>query len=249
MSDSRCASSNLAVASTPLAPNRCRVVFGSEEKENIPQSYRMGRVVVFEGENHREGASAGEPFSTFMLGINADTNRQLGVINQQLAALGETNALQNQQLAAQNQQLAAQNQQLAALGETNALQNQQLAALGETNALQNQRIAVHDATIAHLTDRSNEYAGLLDDAARTHNELQDTITEIRQRNADLTIDRGWIDVLVRAHAFAMCPLCSERYRAVICLPCMHTFCSNCCTDDQSFCQLCFVDIEFRYDLP
>jgi hypothetical protein len=67
-----------------------------------------------------------------------------------------------------------------------------------SNALQNQRIA-------SLTERSNEYAGRLDDAARAHNELQDTINQIRQRNADLTIDQGAIDVLMRAHDFAMCP--------------------------------------------
>jgi hypothetical protein len=170
----------LLFALTPSAPNRCRVVFGSEEKENIDQSFRMGRVEVVDDEYHREGTEVGQPFSTCMRGIN---------------------------------------QQLAALAETNALQNQQLAAQIQTNALQNQRIA-------SLTERSNEYAGRLDDAARAHNELQDTINQIRQRNADLTIDQGAIDVLMRAHDFAMCPLCNQRYRATFCFPCMYTVCSD-----------------------
>jgi chromosome segregation ATPase len=198
MNDSRCDSSNIGVASTPSAPNRCRVVFGLEEKENIPEgSYRMGRVQVHDGEHRREGAAVDQTFSTFM-------SSQFAEINERLAALGNTNALQNQRIAAQDETIAAQNETITALVNTNALQNQRIAAQDET-------IAVHGATIVNLTDRRNEYAGLLDDAARLHNNLEDTITQIRQHNADLTIDWGEIERLMRAHDFAMCPLCRERY--------------------------------------
>jgi hypothetical protein len=188
----------------------------------------MGRVQVVNDDYRREGAEAGQPFSSFMSGINDHHNEQFAAIHQQLAALSETNALQNQRIAA--------------LSETNALQNQRIAAQDETNALQNQRIA-------NLTERSNEYAVLLDDAARAHNELQDTINYIRQRNADLTIDQGAIDILRRAHDFAMCPLCREQYRATFCIPCMHAVCSDCCPAEQHFCPVCSVHIALRYDLP
>jgi hypothetical protein len=291
MNDSRCASSNLAVVSTPSAPGRYRVIFDSEEKENIPEDFRMGRVQVVDGENHRGGAEVGQTFSLFKQDMEQRFDQQLADINHKLAVLSEANAAHNQRIAAQDdtiaariqtnalqkQQLAAQiqtntlqNQQLAAQiqtnmlqNQTNALQSQQLAVLSEANAAHNQQLAAHNQQLAaqiqtnalqnqritSLTERSNDYVRRLDDAARAHNELQDTINQIGQRNADLTIDQGAIDVLMRAHDFAMCPLCSERYRATFCLPCMHTVCSDCCPTDQDFCPVCSAHIAVRYDLP
>jgi hypothetical protein len=204
MNNSSCARSNLGVASTPSAQDRCCVVFHSEEKENIPKEYRMGRVQVDDGVNRRDGAEVGQTFSTFMQAMDqrfATVNEQFAELRQELAELRETNTLQNQELAAQAHQ------------------------------------------IAHLNNRSREGAGLLDLAARLNNDLQDTITQTRQRNEDLTIDQAAID----GYEWAMCPRCRGGRRVIFCFPCMHTFCFDCFITGQP-CPFCNVRTDFGIDI-
>jgi hypothetical protein len=162
--NSHCAHNNLSVASPPASTRVC-VVFGSEEKEQIPDGFRMG-VQVVDGANHRGGAAAGQPFSTFMQRID----QRFADLEEMIAATGEM--------------IAANGEKIAATGEMIAALDERVVALDE-------RIAAHDARFTHMTRRLDESAELYNEQQYTSiKEEQDTTSELRQRNQDLTIDQG-----------------------------------------------------------
>jgi hypothetical protein len=163
--NSHCANSNLSVASPPVSTRVC-VVFGSEEKEKIPDG-----VQVIDGANHRGGGAAGQPFSTFMQRIY-----------QRFADLEEM-------IAANGEMIAANGEKIAATGEMIAALDERVVALDE-------RIAAHDARFTHMTRRLDESAELYNEQQYTSiNKQQGTTSELRQRNQDLPIDQGLIDEL------------------------------------------------------
>jgi hypothetical protein len=90
-------------------------------------------------------------------------------------------------------------------------------------AAQDEKIKTQDVKIANLTDRSNEIARLLDDAARGHNDLQGTINDqqvninaLLQHNEDLSIDRTLLDELSRyRNREVIDELSRDRYRALL----------------------------------
>jgi DNA repair exonuclease SbcCD ATPase subunit len=130
-------------------------------------------------------------------------------------------------------------QRFAALDERIAAQDERIAA-------QDERIAEVDAMLTHLNRRFDESERLFNAQQDTVNAQQDSINAIHQRNEDLTIDQGWIHEMSRNCDWAMCPLCDQGRRDLICLRCKYTFCSDCYADHS--CPLCHVHGEERLSL-
>lgn len=118
----------------------------------------------------------------------------------------------------------------------------------------------------------NEQNDIIYNHLATLKEQQVNITDLLQRNEDLTIDQGLIDELSRYRdqkwidevsrnrdralidelsiyrEWAMCPNCDQRQRRdVMCFPCRHTFCTECSTHSDH-CPICMDDIERRHNL-
>jgi hypothetical protein len=123
--NSHCAHNNLSVASPPASTRVC-VVFGSEEKEQIPDGFRMG-VQVVDGANHRGGAAAGQPFSTFMQRID----QRFAALDEMIAANGEKIAATGEMIAGliRTQQDAFRTQQDAFHAQQDAIRAQQQDAI------------------------------------------------------------------------------------------------------------------------
>ena len=101
--------------------------------------------------------------------------------------------------------------------------------------------------VHHIEGRLSESAALYNKQNEKIASQGKCIQDLQQRNQDLTYDRSAIDEIVANSAVAMCPLCNEERKSIICLPCAHTFCGECLKPsglylDDLFCPICMAAI-------
>lgn len=98
--------------------------------------------------------------------------------------------------------------------------------------------------VHHLESRLSESAALYNKQNEKIASQGKCIQYLERRTQDLTYDRSAIDEIVANSAVAMCPLCNEQRKSIICLPCAHTFCGECLKPsgsyhDDLFCPICY----------
>jgi chromosome segregation ATPase len=247
-------------------------------------------VQVIDGDKNRGGAAADKSFSTYMRSFDqrlGDMERSHDEKNATSAAmfanmerrLDEKNATSAAMFANMERRLDEKNATSAAMFADMARLNEKNARLDEKNAHLDEKNATYAAMLADMERRVsetvtvyNELQDILYNHQVTINEQQVNITDLLQRNEDLTIDQGLIDELSRYRdqelidevsrhrdralinelsiyrEWAMCPNCDQRQRRdVMCFPCRHTFCTECSTHSDH-CPICMEDIERRHRL-
>jgi hypothetical protein len=215
---------NLSVASTPASASTHRVcvVFGSEEKENIPADFPMGGIQVVIGDITKGGAAAGESFTTFKTNLNQRFEAQAATIAQMRgeydANFAESARVQAATIAQMRGEYDANfaesaRVQAAIIAESARVQAAIIAESTRVHNLQQviitqmrRSLADMDANMIHMdanmirrldmaAKECNQYQYIVDQQRVDIAEQRVDIDALLQRNNDLTIDRGLIDEL------------------------------------------------------
>jgi chromosome segregation ATPase len=202
-------------ATTP-SQTRDSVVFGSEEKENLPFGCRTNEGVLMHdsGRGDPRGAVPEGSFSEHMTTFESElarcssrrsrrttqrsrrSSRKNSSSSSRSQRSSQKSGLQQQQIETRTQQIATITLDNQTLTLNNQLQQQQIATLESNDQLQQQQIAELRVTIENIVDRLDQSAHDYNNRTSTIAQREADVAQLQQRLADMSLDQSAIDDLL-----------------------------------------------------